>query len=156
MVIKIILFEDGDLFISKKDKLGWGAPEPISNSINTNFWEGDVSLSSDGQKMLFVRSYNIDSDVSIKNVAKADKFNYLEYNDASSLVKKELLGTGVNASNISYSGNISTRAVFNGGNSIGFHLDEGIILCTGDALNYTHGIMIMAQVIMSEVTAIKI
>jgi len=131
---QIILFEDGDLFISKKDKLGWGAPEPISNSINTNFWEGDVSLSSDGQKMLFVRSYNIDSDVSIKNVAKADKFNYLEYNDASSLVKKELLGTGVNASNISYSGNNSTRAVFNGGNSIGFHLDEGIILCTGDAL----------------------
>lgn len=53
---EMLLFDDGEIFSSKKESSGWMEPYKLGSAINTEYWEGDAVLSSDGNNILFVRS----------------------------------------------------------------------------------------------------
>lgn len=43
----------GDIYYSQLDGDTWGEPKPIEGSVNSKYWEGSVTISSDGQIMYF-------------------------------------------------------------------------------------------------------
>ena len=43
----------GDIYYSQLNGSTWGEPKPIEGGVNTKYWEGSVSISSDGQDMYF-------------------------------------------------------------------------------------------------------
>jgi outer membrane protein OmpA-like peptidoglycan-associated protein len=53
---EMLLFDDGEIFSSQKESKGWMDPYRLGSAINTEYWEGDAVLSSDGNNILFVRS----------------------------------------------------------------------------------------------------
>lgn len=50
----LTLFINGDIYYSTRTKAGWGAPVKFPAPINSEFWEGDGVLSSDGKTLMFV------------------------------------------------------------------------------------------------------
>lgn len=54
----IIIFDGhvgaGDMLISDHTSGGWTKPKPLPNTINTDEWEADAMISSDGRALLFV------------------------------------------------------------------------------------------------------
>ena len=51
---EMIIFVEGDLYYSTKTNEGWQAPEPYPSPINSESWDADAMLSSDGRAMVFV------------------------------------------------------------------------------------------------------
>ncbi len=51
---KLLLFINGDIFYSMRSAMGWGEPIKYPYPINTDAWEGDAMLSSDGNAIIFV------------------------------------------------------------------------------------------------------
>ncbi|MCH2046706.1 MAG: OmpA family protein, partial [Saprospiraceae bacterium] len=51
---ELIVFVEGDLFFSEKTIEGWQEPLPYPYPINSEFWDADAMLSSDGNAMVFV------------------------------------------------------------------------------------------------------
>lgn len=49
---RIFMYYNGDIFWSQQTPSGWSDPRPVRN-INTEAWEGDAVLSSDGNALLF-------------------------------------------------------------------------------------------------------
>lgn len=43
----------GDIFVSKIVSNKWKTPEPLGKPINTSYWEGGASISSDGKTLFF-------------------------------------------------------------------------------------------------------
>ncbi|MBS1634275.1 MAG: PD40 domain-containing protein [Bacteroidetes bacterium] len=43
----------GDIFVSKVVSNKWKTPEPLGKPINTSYWEGGASISSDGKTLFF-------------------------------------------------------------------------------------------------------
>lgn len=43
----------GDIFVSKIVNNKWKTPEPLGKPINTSYWEGGASISSDGKTLFF-------------------------------------------------------------------------------------------------------
>ncbi|MFH1322083.1 MAG: OmpA family protein [Bacteroidota bacterium] len=62
----MVLFKAGDLHYSKKTISGWSKLEKFPYPVNTQFWEGDAMLSSDGKAIIFASNrpggYNINVD----------------------------------------------------------------------------------------------
>ncbi|MBU1720575.1 MAG: hypothetical protein KKA07_16040, partial [Bacteroidetes bacterium] len=50
----LMLFSGGDIFYSERTKTGWSELQKFPAPINTEFWEGDAMLSSDGNSIIFV------------------------------------------------------------------------------------------------------
>ncbi len=48
----LVLFSNGDLFFSKKEKDKWTVPQAFEG-INTRYWEGDAMITSDGKSLIF-------------------------------------------------------------------------------------------------------
>ena len=44
----------GNLFVSKVLNGRWKTPEPLGKPINTSYWEGGATISSDGKTLYFV------------------------------------------------------------------------------------------------------
>ncbi|MBN2519979.1 MAG: OmpA family protein [Bacteroidales bacterium] len=51
-------FGNGDLFYSVKTKDGWTMPCNLGGTINTNKWESQACLASDGKTLFFVNSWS--------------------------------------------------------------------------------------------------
>ena len=52
---KMIIFRDGDLFISERHGDRWGYPEPLPDIINTVYSESHACFTYDGKTLYFVR-----------------------------------------------------------------------------------------------------
>lgn len=50
---KLILFKNGKLCKSEKEKKGWSSPEVMPENINICSWQSDAMISSDGKAILF-------------------------------------------------------------------------------------------------------
>ena len=48
----LIIFKDGDIYITHKTKDGWSDPEPI-NEINSEDWDADACITADGNAIIF-------------------------------------------------------------------------------------------------------
>ncbi len=48
----LIIFKNGDIFITQRTKDGWSIPEPIM-AINSDYWEADAFITADGNAILF-------------------------------------------------------------------------------------------------------
>ncbi len=55
---KIIVFKNGDLYYANKTAKGWQELTPFPAIINTNEWEADAILSSDGKALIFSSKRN--------------------------------------------------------------------------------------------------
>ena len=49
----MLVFRDGTLSVTHKDKQGWSLLEPLSDNINISSWQADAMITSDGKAMLF-------------------------------------------------------------------------------------------------------
>lgn len=49
----ILLFSGGDIFYSEKEKSGWSTPKKYPAPVNSEYWEGDAMLTSDGKAIIF-------------------------------------------------------------------------------------------------------
>lgn len=49
----MLLFFNGQLYISQKTVYGWSQPQILPKSINNSLWQADAILSADGRAMLF-------------------------------------------------------------------------------------------------------
>lgn len=67
----IIIFDGhvggGDMLISDHTSGGWTKPKSLPNSINTDAWEADAMISSDGKALLFVSEREEVIDLRLKN-----------------------------------------------------------------------------------------
>ncbi len=52
---RMIIFRDGDLYVSKREGDRWGYPEPLPDIINTDSSESHACFSYDGKTLYFVR-----------------------------------------------------------------------------------------------------
>ena len=50
---KMILFINGNLFLSTKNADGWTTPQKMSDKINISEWQADAMITSDGKALLF-------------------------------------------------------------------------------------------------------
>ena len=50
---KMILFINGNLFLSTKNAEGWTTPQKMSDKINISEWQADAMITSDGKALLF-------------------------------------------------------------------------------------------------------
>ncbi len=48
----MIIFKNGDIFLSHKTATGWSEPEPIKE-INSGFWDADAFITADGNAIIF-------------------------------------------------------------------------------------------------------
>ncbi len=48
----LIIFKDGDIYITHKTKDGWSDPEPI-DAINSEDWDADAFITADGNAIIF-------------------------------------------------------------------------------------------------------
>ena len=55
---EIIIFKNGDLYSAKKNIGGWQAAKAFGRKINTDRWEADAMLSSDGKALIFSSKRN--------------------------------------------------------------------------------------------------
>lgn len=53
---EMLLFDNGDIYSSVKEPYGWSPSSHLNNGVNTEYWEGDATMTSDGNHMIFVRS----------------------------------------------------------------------------------------------------
>jgi outer membrane protein OmpA-like peptidoglycan-associated protein len=49
----LILFINGDLYYVERNKTGWSDLQPFPSPINSKFWDGDGSFTSDGKAFIF-------------------------------------------------------------------------------------------------------
>ncbi len=49
----LMIFRNGNLFISEKSEYGWASPDELPNSINSGSWQADAMVSSDGNALIF-------------------------------------------------------------------------------------------------------
>ncbi|PLX12298.1 MAG: hypothetical protein C0594_02595, partial [Marinilabiliales bacterium] len=49
----LLLFSAGDIYYSMKMATGWSIPVKYPEPVNSDYWDGDAMLSSDGQAILF-------------------------------------------------------------------------------------------------------
>lgn len=49
----LMIFQNGNLFISEKTEYGWKSPDELPNSINSGSWQADAMVSSDGNALIF-------------------------------------------------------------------------------------------------------
>ena len=52
-IFKSTLKDKGDIYMSKLDGNTWSVPVSLNSNINTNMWEGSVTLSSDERTLYF-------------------------------------------------------------------------------------------------------
>ena len=68
--------KNADLFVAKKNERGeWERPEPLEGDFNTEFDEGIVSFSPDGQTMYLTkarRDPNVSTSVEIYTSTRSD------------------------------------------------------------------------------------
>lgn len=50
---EMMVFKNADLYMATRTAEGWMAPTPLSRTINTNAWEADAMIASDGKTLLF-------------------------------------------------------------------------------------------------------
>ncbi|MCI5777428.1 MAG: OmpA family protein [Bacteroidales bacterium] len=50
---KLILFKDGNQYVSEKTAKGWSSPKSLSSNINISSWQADAMITSDGRAILF-------------------------------------------------------------------------------------------------------
>lgn len=48
----LVMFIDGNVYISHKTQAGWQQPQPIE-TINSNFWDADAYITADGNAIIF-------------------------------------------------------------------------------------------------------
>lgn len=58
----MILFVEGKICSSEKQKTGWSKPKPLSNAINKNFWQADARITADGNALLFASGSSVYAD----------------------------------------------------------------------------------------------
>ena len=58
----MILFVEGKICSSEKQKTGWTKPKPLSNAINKNFWQADARITADGNALLFASGSSVYAD----------------------------------------------------------------------------------------------
>jgi len=62
----MLIFLAGDIYYCEKTSGGWADPERFPYPVNTDYWEGDAMLSSDGQAIIFASArpggYNLHTD----------------------------------------------------------------------------------------------
>lgn len=51
----IYVFSDGDIYQSTKTPEGWSSPEILDEKINSDMWEGDLTIASNNKTMIFSR-----------------------------------------------------------------------------------------------------
>ena len=130
---EILLFSNGKIFKSSKEKNGWSEIE-IIEAINSDFWQGDASISSDNQTLIFARG-------SSKNNKEKEEEKDATVISIKSGMKKEsfvndyLLGDGITANNILLSNGEKSYGVFSGGLNAGLPIESGIMLSTGNVHN---------------------
>ena len=58
----LMLFQNGNLFISEKTENGWQSPDKLPATINSGSWQADAMVSSDGNALIFSskRKENLD------------------------------------------------------------------------------------------------
>jgi len=49
----LIIFANGDIFISSKTKTGWNAKQPIKKINTKKYWEADAFMTADGNAIIF-------------------------------------------------------------------------------------------------------
>lgn len=49
----LIIFREGKLYSSEKIKSGWATPVELERSINSGIWNSDVTISSNGEALIF-------------------------------------------------------------------------------------------------------
>ena len=52
-IYKIMGSDSGDIYVSNLEGKEWQMPERLYGDVNTNYWEGSASLSSDGKTLYF-------------------------------------------------------------------------------------------------------
>lgn len=50
---KLLLFKNGEIYISAKSKQGWLLPQKLPKTINSENWQGDAMITADGKALLF-------------------------------------------------------------------------------------------------------
>lgn len=58
----MILFVEGKICTSEKQKNGWSSPKPLSNAINKNSWQADARITADGNAILFASGSSVYAD----------------------------------------------------------------------------------------------
>ena len=48
--------DNGDIYVCKREGSNYSAPEKLAGEVNSDYWEGSVSISTDQQKLYFASS----------------------------------------------------------------------------------------------------
>ena len=88
--------EAGDIYYTKRKNGKWGSPEKMSVQINTSHYEGMPSISTDNNKLFFVRKNNSPQDKDIYENRQCKKMYFAERNAEGEWDKVKALPSPVN------------------------------------------------------------
>ena len=99
----LFFFMNGDILTSSKTKFGWTNFETISDKINTEFWEGDMTISSDNNAIIFSRGdFEIQKSMEIVFLVDASGSMGSCINGVQQNIRNFIEGLGVNQANVSW------------------------------------------------------
>ena len=103
----LFFFMDGDILTSNKTKFGWTNFETISDKINTEFWEGDMTISSDNNAIIFSRGdFEVQKSMEIVFLVDASGSMGSCIEGVQQNIRNFIEGLGVNELNVSWKAKI--------------------------------------------------